>query len=267
MILEWERASSAALGTAAKSGSVVLLPVGAVEQHGPHLSTGTDSVCAEQLCRAAAAKLADTIPIVLAPTQKIGFSVDHFGFPGTLSLSADVLQQVLAQTGLSILASGFTRLLLVNGHGGNDRLLYYAVRDVRGRATAPLAVAAVTYWKLAGARISEHRDSEPGGMGHACELETSLMLHFSRDQVSMNAAKKEVPESYSRYRGDDLLASGPVVAPDLFAERTNSGVSGDPTLATEPKGAVWADELADALAVFIQEFSRWKLTDPAGRFW
>ncbi len=257
--MRWQDLTSVEIEAAAAAGATVVLPVGAIEQHGTHLPVSTDATCAEAIAMAAAQRTNTAAPPVLAPTLQFGYSDDHAGFPGTLSLSQRVLEDALVDIGSSILASGFQRLLYLNGHGSNDRLLYYVVRRVRERARGPVALAATTYWKLASRELGELRVSEPGGMGHACELETSLMLHFVPRLVHMDLAIKEVPASYSEHRGDDLLSGGAVVAPDRFRERTASGVLGDPLAADELRGARFAAVIVDRLAAFLDEFAGWPL--------
>lgn len=261
--MRWQELTTPELEQAAAAGALVVLPIGAIEQHGPHLAVSTDAVCAENLALATAARAALPVPVLVAPTVAFGYSDDHMGFVGTLSLSPRVLEDVLVELGTSILSSGFERLLLLNGHGSNDRLLYYAIRRIRAEARRPAALAATTYWKLAGAALGELRRSQTGGMGHACELETSLLLHFAPGLVHMEHALREVPVPYSAERGADLLASGAVVAPDRIVERTASGVMGDPTLASAEQGERFAAAIVDRLHAFLLEFAKWPLS-PGG---
>lgn len=249
------------LRTAAEAGSIVVVPVGSIEQHGPHLPVATDSMCVAGVVRLAAERVGERVPMVVAPVVQYGFSEDHLGFPGTISLPAAQLENMLVSIGSSIVASGFSRVVLVNGHGSNDRLLYYALRRIRAAVTGRIALAATTYWSLARDDLAALRLSETGGMGHACELETSLMLHFHPETVHMDRAVREIPVGYSRYRGSDLLATGPVVAPDRWLERSRSGVTGDPLLATAEQGGRFADAIATRLATFFEEFAGWPLVE------
>lgn len=258
-MVRWQDMTSVEIEAAAEAGATVVLPVGAIEQHGAHLPVSTDATCAEQIALTAAGRENAAAPTIVAPTLPFGYSDDHAGFPGTLSLSHRVLEDALVELGASILASGFRRLLYLNGHGGNDRLLYYVVRRVREVAHGPVALAGATYWKLAGKELGALRVSAAGGMGHACELETSLMLHFAPQLVQMEQAVKEVPETYSEHRGDDLLAGGVVVAPDRFLERTSSGVVGDPLAADKEHGALFATAIVERLGAFLDELAGWPL--------
>jgi creatinine amidohydrolase len=256
--VRWFDATWPELKDAAAAGAIVIVPVGAVEQHGHHLPTGTDALCAEHLVQATLELT--RVPVVMAPVVHYGYSDDHLGFPGTLSISAKLLEDMLVEVGRSILVSGFCRIIFINGHGSNDRLLYYAVRRLRTEARQPLALAAATYWKLAAQDLTELRHSPLGGMGHACELETSLVLHFRPEVVQLERAVREIPPPYSRYRGTDLLAPGSVIAPDMFKDLTRSGVSGDPLAASADQGSRFALAIAKRLAEFLDEFAAWPLS-------
>jgi creatinine amidohydrolase len=259
--MHWQELTSEELAVAAGAGAVVVIAVGATEQHGPHLPVGTDSMCAQALAgQAAELAAASGVTVVVAPPVWVGYSRDHDGFPGTLGIGHRTLSLLLVDLGRGVLASGFSRLLYLNGHGGNDRLLYYVLRDVQDSAGVPSALAAVSYWRLAADALAATRETGPGGMAHACELETSLMLHHHPSLVRMERATDERAAEYSRFRRHDLLAPGPVMAPDRFADLTGSGVVGDPTLANGAKGADWSAAIATAVAELLADMTRWPLT-------
>lgn len=259
----WQDMTKDQLASAAERDAVVVVTVGATEQHGSHLPVGTDSMCAQEIAQSAASQAqAAGTNVVLAPPVWWGYSRDHAGFPGTISLSHGTLTALLVDIGRSVLVNGFSRVLYLNGHGSNDRLLYYVLRDVQDDASAPCALAAVTYWKLATEMLAAERDSTSGGMAHACELETSLMLSSHPELVRMELARDERAAEYSSYRRQELLGSAPVMAPDRFRDLSRSGVVGDPTLATAEKGTRWAASIATRTADLIQDMSRWPLVSP-----
>jgi len=249
------------LAAAAARDAVVVLTLGATEQHGAHLPVGTDSMSAQHIAGLAASMAHEVgTEVIVAPPVWWGYSRDHDGFPGTLTLSHATLAALLTELARSVVTNGFSRVLFVNGHGSNDRLLYYVLRDVQDSAGVPCALAAVTYWKLAADVVGAERDSTVGGMAHACELETSLMLNSHPGLVRMDLAVDERATEYSTFRRQELLVSGPVMAPDRFRDLTRSGVVGDPSLATAEKGSRWAAVIADRLADLIQDLSRWPLS-------
>lgn len=160
------------LGTA-----VVVLPVGATEQHGPHLATGMDAWTAESLAVAGAEHAVDPTPVVVAPTLAFGASHHHLPFGGTLSLTSDTLTRILRDLLESAQVSGARRVLLVNGHGGNAAICAQVAADAaRERG---LLVAAADYWRLA-PPVEPFAERYPG---HAGAFETSIMRVVRPDGV------------------------------------------------------------------------------------
>src|SRR5262245_57960406 len=127
--------------------ALVILPVGAVEQHGPHLPVGTDYFVVERIARAAATELAKDIPALVAPTMPFGSSHHHFPFGGTLSLSTETYYRVLYDLAESLIVDGFRRIFMLNGHGGNHELIQLVARDLALKHAAHLAAA--SYWTIA----------------------------------------------------------------------------------------------------------------------
>ena len=139
--------------------ALAVLPVGATEQHGPHLPTGTDAMHAEHVAREAAAEIADRTPVVVTPTLAFGSSPHHLPFGATLSLRTQTFGQVVYDLGTSLVRAGFQRIFIVNGHGGNHELVQLAARDLA--LEYPVAVAAGSWWAIAWNALA---------VGGACEL-------------------------------------------------------------------------------------------------
>ncbi|MBI1790162.1 MAG: creatininase family protein [Acidobacteria bacterium] len=159
---------------AAAPDALAVLPLGATEQHGPHLPTGTDSIAVEAIAREAAGRAAG-IPVIVAPVLPFGSSDHHLIFGGTLSLSTETYYRVLRELLESLVTDGFRRIFLVNGHGGNHELAQLAARDVALKHD--VRVAAGSYWTIAWNALVEagaHRGCRLPG--HAGVFETSLML-------------------------------------------------------------------------------------------
>ncbi|MEB3271954.1 MAG: creatininase family protein [Synechococcus sp.] len=162
---------------AARPGSTVLWPFGACEQHGPQLPLGTDALFAERVAAAVLDRLDPELPIWRLPLQTLGFSPEHLGFAGTLSLPAELLIQLVVSIGDQLAATGFERLVLLNAHGGQIALLEVAGRQLRARQPQ-LAVLPCFLWRGpegVAALIPEPERSQ--GL-HAGLAETSLMLHL-----------------------------------------------------------------------------------------
>ena len=153
-------------------------------------------------------------------------------FAGTLTLGAGTFLAAVGELCSSLVEHGFRRLLVVNGHGGNSALAREAVQQLANRA--PVLAASVDYWALARETAAEVRDSPAGGMAHACEFETSLMLHLRPESVRRELVRREVPAALlgsasSSRRGLSRPAGGPTGS-------APSGVLGAPDLASAQKG-------------------------------
>src|SRR5579884_1344644 len=148
---------------------LVLIPVGACEQHGPHAALATDTISADALCREAAARAGN---VAVAPAIPWGVSWHHMGFPGTISLRGETLIAVIEDVIASLHAHGFSRFLVVNGHGGNNAAVALAVERVKQRHGIPLVAAIFGYALIAEAA----RDLMPAAaIGHAGADEVSVV--------------------------------------------------------------------------------------------
>jgi creatinine amidohydrolase len=167
---------------AAAATSLAVLPIGATEQHGPHLPTGTDVFAVESLAREAAARVAEEVQVIVAPTLPFGSSHHHFVFGATLSLSTETYYRVLCDLVESLITDGFTRIFLLNGHGGNHELAQLTARDMALRHA--VKVAAGSYWNVAWKQLVA-ADAHRGRRlpGHAGDFESSLMLSLRPDLV------------------------------------------------------------------------------------
>jgi len=168
----------------ANAGAILVIPLGAVEQHGPHLPVWTDSLVASTIARRAAATLDGDPDVLVTPTACFGSSDHHLPFGGTLSLSHRTFFNVVVDLGRSAGRSGFHRIMFCNGHGGNDELMQAAARDLA--LNQGLRVASVSWWKLIESQAKEHEVASTFARipGHAGALETSLMRHLTPHLVS-----------------------------------------------------------------------------------
>jgi creatinine amidohydrolase len=178
LLQEWTREDAARQANT----TLLVLPVGATEQHGPHLPTGTDFLCAEHIARLAAARAAERIAVVVAPTLPFGSSHHHLPFGATLSLATETYYRVLIDLLDSAIGGGFQRVFVLNGHGGNHELVQLAARDVALKQRA--SVAAASWWTLAEDALVAAGAAQRGRVpGHAGALETALMLALQPDLV------------------------------------------------------------------------------------
>ena len=186
--------------------TLLVLPVGATEQHGPHLPVATDRLAVEHIARAAAQEAATQIPVLVAPTLPFGSSHHHIPFGGTLSLGTETYYRVLVDLAESLIASGFRRIFILNGHGGNSELIQLAARDVALKHPAHLAAA--PYWTIAwDALVEEQAHIAAGLPGHAGTFESSLVMALRPELVREprphrdNPADTE-PRRHSPYRAE-----------------------------------------------------------------
>lgn len=175
---------------AAAQDSLVVLPIGATEQHGPHLATGMDYFTVESIARNAASIASAHIPIVVTPTLPFGSSHHHFVFGGTMSLSTETYYKVLYELVESLVTDGFTRIFLLNGHGGNHELAQLAARDIALKH--PVRAAAGSYWNVAWTALVDAGAHKGCGLpGHAGDFETSLMLSLRPELVAADRPHRD----------------------------------------------------------------------------
>ena len=168
---------------------VCVVPLGSLEQHGPHLPLWTDTAIVSGIASRIEQRLPDEV--VLAPTQPIGYSPHHAHF-GCVSLDIASYMAVIKDLCHSFAAMGFDRVLLLNGHGGNDVPCRAALCETKVEIP-DLRVVLASYWTLAAEAFGRIRTSPPGGMNHACEMESSIMLALHPDQVNLSAAQDDGP--------------------------------------------------------------------------
>jgi creatinine amidohydrolase len=180
------------------AGWIAVLPVAAVEQHGPHLPLGVDGHIAELYVAKARELMSASLPVTFLPLQWIGKSDEHLEFPGTLSLSTEAVLRAWTELGESVHRAGVKKLVLVSAHGGNNSILDLIVRDLRVRLKM-LAVA--TSWHRFGYPPNLFTDVERIHGIHAGDIETSLMLAGRADLVRRDKAENFVP-ARRRHAGD-----------------------------------------------------------------
>lgn len=258
--MRWEELSAPAIEALDRHKTVVVLPLGSVEQHGRHMAVGTDTLLAYNLALSAADRLAGRVAVL--PPPWYGFSAHHMRFAGTVTLRLETLLALVDDIAASVVAHGFRRLLIVNGHGGNNGAVDVLVSTLGRKHYGKARIAGLTYFQLARDVITEMRESAPGGMGHACEFETSMLLHLRRDLVAMERAVVTYPDPGSSYLTTDLVGGSAVRTYHDFGDLSESGTLGDPSLATAEKGGRFYDAVLDALVRFIEDFASWKIPQP-----
>lgn len=229
----WSALTMDAVGAAAATGAIAVLPVGATEQHGAHLATGTDTLLADEVSLAAASQTGD---LVLPPIA-YGCSLGHTShWPGTISLMPATMTAVVVEVGRWAYASGFRKLVIVNGHATNGPPCQSALLQLR-HELPELRPRFVSLFDLTPAIAARYTQDAPDF--HANEAETSMLLHLAPAQV---VPEKAVDEP-DRTVGTVLLYPMPAV--------TLSGVVGAPSEATPERGKELFDELVSALVELL----------------
>jgi creatinine amidohydrolase len=256
--VRWESLTVPDIGALDRDRTVLVLPLGSIEQHGRHVPVGCDTMLAQAVALAAAAR-PEAPPVVVLPPPWYGFSPHHMAFTGTVTLRSETFIALVKDIAGSVLGHGFRRLVLLNGHGGNVSILDVIGSDLGHAWHGRARVASLTYFHLAAARAAEFRESAQGGMGHACEFETSLMLHLFGDSVRMGRAVTCYPDPGSPYLSTDLFGGGRARTYLDFSDLSETGTLGDPALASAGKGARILEICAEEVALFLADFAGWRV--------
>lgn len=237
------------LGDKLSGESILVLPLGAVEQHGPHLPFNTDLVIAERCATEAVAAAGDALDLWLMEPLAYTKSNEHAGTPGTVWLGPETMLQVLDDIGRSIAATPARKLAILNGHGGNSSLLNVACRELRLNHGLETFLLHPSLPPDQGGSGESSGGSELGMGIHAGMAETSIMLHLRPELVRMDLAVRNVPEHLAANR--HVRFGGAVTFGWLAADFGEDGVIGDPTGASAAAGAdlfkLAVEQLVDAL--------------------
>jgi creatinine amidohydrolase len=241
---------------------IAVLPIAAVEQHGPHLPVGVDAAIMQGMIERVVDRLPDDLDLLFLPLQAIGVSLEHGDFPGTLTLTHETALRLVTEIGAGVARAGCRKLVLLNSHGGNTPLLAQAALELRLRH-ALLAVS-----------CSWHRFGYPDGLFaeeevrlgvHGGEIETSLMLALAPDFVDMALARdfRSASEDFERdflwLRADKPIGFG-WMTQDLSAE----GAMGDAGRASAAKGDAAADYWATAFVELLRDVEAFDLEKLSG---
>lgn len=250
-------------GAAAKT--VAVLPVAATEQHGPHLPLNVDTVLLDGVVAAALPHLAPELRVLVLPTQAVGLSPEHAGFPGTLTLKTETILRLWTDIAESVAAAGIRKLLLLNSHGGQVSVMDLVARDLRLRLGLLVYSASWFNLPLRGAAgedlnalfsADEHRFGIHGG-----DIETSMMLALAPAQVDMTRAKNFVSSAQDRAQRFELLGDGKSAKLGWQMQDYNpAGAVGNAAAATAAKGRVMVEAAGRSLARLLAEIDQLPLS-------
>jgi creatinine amidohydrolase len=251
---EWRKLRADELREAARQDAIVILPVASLEQHGPHLPVEVDSLLGETVAMRTAAKAqAKGARVLVLPVLWTGLSEHHMSFGGTISLEAHEFSALMIGVVRSILRHGFRRIAILNAHGGNENALRAIVDDLTPRFRTP--IVQFTYWYAAAVPIAKILETQ-GGLSHACEAETSMMMAVRPELV----ATDRIPLARSNTTPDvDDVVGGGVYRWRSIGSRSGSGVIGNPEAASAAKGEALFDAISTTLADKLCNTELWTL--------
>jgi creatinine amidohydrolase len=248
-VSRWELLTSPELG-ALDRAIPVILPISAVEQHGPHLPVGTDHLIADHLVGAADATLGDEVLVL--PSVAAGCSDHHLDFPGTLSLRHATLLDHVEDVADSVLNQGFSTLVVFNAHGGNQGIGQVALERI-GAAHPHARVVLTSWWRLAGPELLGISETGAGGVGHACELETSILLAIAPELVKTDLIPERTNKPALSYDDSDMLRASRAALYRRMSQVADTGVAGAPREASAAKGRAGIETIVTQLAGLVHE--------------
>jgi len=227
--IHWQDFTSSEIETLSKEQAIIIIPTGATEQHGPHLPVGTDSIIISEI----AEKIAEEVwtngkKCIVAPVISMTNSMNHLSFPGTITLKPSTYIQVLTEYCESVYESGFKKILIFNGHGGNVYVNESALITITEKLGFP--VYHIGFWSGAEEEMSSIVEGQAHGIMHACEGETSMMLAINEKLVRPN---------YKEINGKPIVQGTGENSASSFKRIefiTANGVLGNPSAATKEKG-------------------------------
>jgi creatinine amidohydrolase len=255
----YEKLTWPEINAAVKAGKVPVVPVGSIEQHGPHLPLDVDCVCPRGVALHAAERVPDNILVL--PTIVHGYTAHVMDFPGTINIHYQHFIDMMIDVGKSLAHHGFSKMIFLNGHGSNMPNLDLAARRINLETEAECCLCA--WWSLLTVDkefLPKWRESHfPGGCAHACELETAAYLYLDEDNVRKDLIKSadvKQNEEGSLFHWVDLFASGPAPVTSWTSGYSETGTCGEAELATVPKGKAAVEEAARQLARLVVEFAK-----------
>jgi creatinine amidohydrolase len=236
--------------------TVAVLPLGATEQHGPHLPLAVDRVLVDGIVAAALPRLPQDVPVLVLPTQAVGYSPEHASFDGTLTASSATLLAMWTDIGQCVARAGVRKLLLLNAHGGQVSLMDIVARELRGRCN--LIVYSCSWWNLPlGEAVTGLFTPEEHRFGvHAGDIETSMMLALEPGRVQMGFAQDFKSTSQDRAQRHPVLGNGRTAKLGWHMQDYNPlGAAGNAAAATAAKGRALVEAAGEQLVALLQEFS------------
>ncbi|RAI02023.1 creatininase [Acuticoccus sediminis] len=248
----WERLTSHELNALDKA-TPLFLSIAAVEQHGPHLATGTDSIIGAHLLERLEAERPDGV--VILPQVKVGCSEHHMSLGGTLTVSHPTFIAYVTELASAALRHGFTNLVILNSHGGNVAV-GGVIAEMLAIENPDCRIVFTTWWRVAAEALKGIVEGGKGAVGHACEFETSLMMSAAPGEVrGGKIPPRGGAANFAWADGDMLVGSPATLVRTMSAQTGGTGVKGEPSLASAGKGVAIADAVVAQLVVMADDLA------------
>lgn len=259
--MKWELLASPRLGAIDRNTPVVL-NIGAIEQHGAHLPVATDAMIGRHFTERIDAQLGEQVLVL--PQLAVCCSRHHMDFPGTLTVRHETFLAYLTDLLGSVAAHGFRNLVLFNSHGGNLAIGQVAV-EAFGNDHPEIELFMLTWWKIAVLELEVIQESGFGGVGHACEFETSLMQLIAPQLVQLDQAVDQLPVHDFEWAQADMLKGGLATHHRTMHQLTGGcGVSGCPSFASAEKGQRISDAVTARAVAMLRDIASIDRTRPGG---
>ena len=252
--VEWRKLRADELRAHAKNDAIVIVPVGSIEQHGPHLPVEVDSMLGETVALGTARLVAEKEPCLVLPMMWQGLSEHHMSFGGTITLDDATFLAVIRCIVKSIVRHGFKRIVLLNGHGGNENALRVAADMLTPEFQVP--IVEFTYWYAAAKSIAAILEKQTG-LRHACEAETSMMMTLRPDLVARDRIDIAVKANITPQIED--VSGGGVYRWRTLGAMSSAGVIGHPEAATTEKGTRLIADIAKEISGKLLNKELWSL--------
>lgn len=246
--IEWANMKASDVRGLTERDAIAVIPIGSIEQHGPHLPVQVDTLLVSEVARRAARLVAESVPVVVLPTIWSGLAEHHMSLGGTLTLDLATFFGLVRGIVRSVARNGLKRILLLNGHGGNMTALNALVGEISAEMSLPIALA--TYWIPAQQEFSRILEKQTS-VAHACEAETSMLLALRPDLVAMAELERVNPPREWAGGASDVYVWRSV------ADWSPSGIAGVPSAASAEKGERLLDAAARALADRLRDGRIW----------
>jgi creatinine amidohydrolase len=248
--MRWELLTTTELAALSRELPVVM-NIAAVEQHGPHLPLATDSLVGEHFASRIEGRLGPDVLVL--PQIKVGCSAHHMDFAGSLSVRHETMLSYVTDILDSVAQHGFRKLVLLNSHGGNEAI-GRVVLEKWGSAHPEARIFLMTWWQVAARELARVQESGFGGVGHACEFETSLLQYFAPDRVRGEQIREvQLPATFSWAASDMLHAPCAQLYRSMKEISGGTGVCGQPIYASAAKGQRISDIVVEALVRMLTD--------------